>query len=139
MNHGHLEPSLNALAAGLETIGFGITRISVSSCRQKAFGQDLVGWRVSFDIDPTNETEAVEWFAWAINNDWARGAAMERAASLLVFGPFAPPPYVNRPSTSWMIDGNFFDETEVVSQIERLRQFLTGIALECRRFPAESR
>lgn len=76
-------------------------------------------WYVMFTVQRSDEGWfALEFLAWAINNDYRRGGHQ------VLLSPIAPPPYLNEPGQAlqFVIEGNAgSDPTVLAGWLNRLR------------------
>jgi hypothetical protein len=102
--HETFDPNIRRLVAAIDAFG-GLT--VVGGCgghpnpRPDQWPEG--SWYVMFTVQRSDEGWfALEFLAWAINNDYRRGGKQ------VLFSPIAPPPYLNEPGQSlqFVIEGD---------------------------------
>ena len=69
-----IEAALDDLTNLMDASRFGIKVFNANVVVHRS--GDTVGWRTVFSIEPDKAAEAIEFLAWAINNDMMRARSM---------------------------------------------------------------
>jgi hypothetical protein len=87
-------------------------------------------WYVTFTVQRTDQGWlALEFLAWAINNDYRRGGHQ------VLLSPIAPPPYLNQPGQALQ----FVIEGDASASAAALAAWLNQLRAECYVTPWKSR